>query len=69
MKTKASKRKEQFERLKAVYIGRIVDGMDTKSLCEFVADTMAASLKTYTEEQLLTEINEYYPDLIAEVPA
>ena len=49
------------------YINCIYEGMDMDDLFHFVADTIDHQLEDYTDEQLETEIAEYYPHLLEEV--
>ena len=46
------------------YIEAIIDGMDHKDLWQFVYDTIEHNLETYTDEELKTEIKDYYPHLL-----
>ena len=48
------------------YIEAIIDGMDHKNLWQFVYDTMEQNLETYSDEELITEIKEYYPHILGE---
>lgn len=55
-----------IEQLKSMYVSRIVDNMDTDSLCDFVYDQIMTNLEDYSFEQLKTEISEYDPELLEE---
>jgi len=46
------------------YIDRILDGMSTKDLLRMVGDQIEESLTSYSDEELIAEVEEYYPDLI-----
>ena len=46
------------------YIERIIDGMDHKDLWQFVYDTLEQNFEKYTVDELITEVEEYYPDLL-----
>lgn len=46
------------------YIDRILDNMSTKDLMRLVADQLEESLSSYTDEELISEVEEYYPELI-----
>lgn len=48
------------------YVTRIIDEMDTGALGQWVFDKMRETIEEYTDEQLLTEIQDYYPDLLEE---
>ena len=52
------------ETLMDSYIEAIIDGMDDKDLWQFVYDTIGQNLETYTDEELKTEIKDYYPHLL-----
>jgi len=46
------------------YIQQMIEGMDYKTMERFVYDTMLENLTDYTDEELLTEVTDYYPDLL-----
>ena len=46
------------------YAERIMDGMDMKTMEQFVFDTLVENLTNYTKEELIAEIREYNPDLL-----
>lgn len=46
------------------YIERMIDGMDIDTLCMVVAEYMDSNLDDYTDEQLVNEVREYYPDMV-----
>lgn len=50
--------------LQAEYINAIIDGMDLKDLIAIVYDTMDENLDRYTVDELIEEVNEYYPELL-----
>ena len=50
--------------LQEAYINMIVDGMDWKTMEQFVYDTLDANLDNYTVEELITEVEDYYPELL-----
>ena len=50
--------------LQEAYINMIVDGMDWKTMEQFVYDTIDANLDNYTVEELVTEVEDYYPELL-----
>ena len=47
-------------------IDRIIDGMDTRDMYTFIGDILEEQFDGYTDEQLLTEVTENYPDLLEE---
>ena len=52
------------ETLMESYIEEIIDGMDHKSMYHYVHDNLMDHLKEYTDEELKTEIKDYYPHLL-----
>ena len=48
----------------ADYAQQILDGMDMKVLECFVLDTLKDNLSSYSDEELITEIKDYYPELL-----
>jgi hypothetical protein len=50
--------------LQESYIQQLVDGMDWKTMEQFVYDSLNENLDKYTDEELKTEINDYYPELL-----
>jgi hypothetical protein len=45
-------------------IDRILDDMDLKTLMQLVGDQLDNSYDSYTVDELITEVKEYYPDLL-----
>jgi hypothetical protein len=48
------------------YIDRLLDNMSTKDLLRIVGDQMEENFTSYSDEELIAEVEEYYPDLIEE---
>jgi len=48
------------------YIDRILDNMSTKDLMRLVGDQIEENLSGYSDEELISEIEEYYPELLEE---
>ena len=46
------------------YAEQIMDGMDMKTMEQFVFDTLVDNLTNYSEDELIAEIREYNPDLL-----
>ena len=46
------------------YIRELIDGMDFKSMEAFVYDTMNENLDKYSVDELIEEVNEYYPEIL-----
>ena len=49
------------------YIDRILDNMSTKDLLRIVGDQLEESYLCYTDQELIAEVEEYYPELLEEV--
>jgi len=52
------------ESLVQAYIDRLLDNMSTKDLLRIVGDQMEENLTSYTDEELISEVESYYPDLL-----
>jgi len=50
--------------LQEEYIHQLIDGMDHKTMYQFVYDTLDESLSKYSEAELITEVEDYYPELL-----
>jgi hypothetical protein len=46
------------------YAQQLLDNMDMKTMERFVYDTLVENLTDYTEEELITEVTDYYPELL-----
>jgi hypothetical protein len=46
------------------YVDRILEGMSTKDLMRIVGDQLEKNFSTYSDDELITEVEEYYPDLL-----
>jgi hypothetical protein len=51
------------------YIDRVLENMSTKDLMRIVGDQLEENLIGYTDEELIGEVEEYYPDLLESVTA
>jgi hypothetical protein len=49
------------------YIDRILDNMSTKDLMRIVGDQIEENLSGYSDEELIAEVEEYYPELLEDV--
>ena len=54
------------DKLQEAYIESIIDGMDHKSLWQYVYDNLNDHLDKYTDEELTTEVKDYYPEMLEE---
>ena len=52
--------------LQDTYINEIIDGMDMKDLIRIVYDNLESNLDSYTVDELIAEVEEYYPHLLEE---
>ena len=52
------------QELLEAYIDRILDNMSTKDLMRLVWDQIEESLQGYSDEELIAEVEEYYPELL-----
>lgn len=50
--------------LQSNLINSIIDGMDLKTMWSVLYDYMNESYDKYSEEELITEVKEYYPELL-----
>jgi hypothetical protein len=57
--------KEQFSKLIENYASHIIDGLDSDSLELMVFDLLVREYETYTEEQIIGEIEELYGKEVA----
>jgi len=46
------------------YIQQVIDSMDFKTMERFVYDTLQESFSGYSDEELIAEVEEYYPELL-----
>ena len=66
-----------FEKMKNIdrdqlvedYVQQMIESMDYKTMERFVYDTMVENLTDYTDEELLTEVTDYYPELLENADA
>ena len=64
----------EFEKMKNIdrdqlvedYVQQMIESMDYKTMERFVYDTMVENLTDYTDEELITEVTDYYPELLGE---
>jgi flagellar motor component MotA len=58
--------KEQFNQFVDNYVNLMIDGMDTNTLERMVYDLLTREYETYTEEQIVNEIEELYGEEVAQ---
>ena len=54
------------DQLVSSYVDRILDNYTLKDLLRIVGDQLEENLSSYSDEELLSEIEESYPELIQE---
>lgn len=50
------------------YIQQLIEGMDYKTMERLVYDILKDNLATYTDDELITEVTDNYPELLGDVP-
>ena len=50
-------------------INNIIDGMDMNGLCQLAYDYLNESYDKYSVDELIAEVEEYYPHLLEESEA
>jgi len=50
--------------LQESYIQQVIDSMDFKTMERFVYDNLQDNLQGYSDEELIAEVEEYYPELL-----
>ena len=46
------------------YVQQIIEGMDYKTMERMIYDTLKENLSSYSDEELVTEVEEYNPELL-----
>ena len=52
------------DELQATYINRVLDDMDIKDMMAILYDYMDVEFDKYSVDELIEQVEEYYPDLI-----
>jgi len=52
------------QELLEAYIDRILENMSTKDLMRMVGDQLEESFSSLSDEELIAEVEEYYPDML-----
>lgn len=52
------------ESLISDYVDRVLDNMSTKDLMRMVGDMLEENLSSYSDDELVEEVKEYYPELL-----
>ena len=54
------------QELQEQLIENVIEGMDFKTMWQVLSDFMDQSYDKYTDEELMEEVKEYYPELLEE---
>ena len=54
------------DKLQDDMINRIIDGMDIDGLCQLAYDYLNENYDKYSVDELITEVEEFYPDMMEE---
>ena len=54
------------QELQEQLIDNVIEGMDFKTMWQVLFDFMDQSYDKYTDEELMAEVKEYYPELLEE---
>ena len=54
------------DKLQEDMINRIIDGMDIDGLCQLAYDYLNENYDKYSVDELITEVEEYYPHILEE---
>ena len=52
------------DELQSAYVDRVIDGMDIKTMAQIIADQLHETFDKYSVNELINEVEEYYPDLL-----
>ena len=50
--------------LQEAYIEQIIDGMDHKSMYQYIYDSLEGNFDNYSLNELITEVEDYYPEML-----
>ena len=54
------------DELQQQLVNSMIDGMDFKTMWQVLDSYMMESFDKYTDEELMEEVKEYYPELLEE---
>jgi regulator of protease activity HflC (stomatin/prohibitin superfamily) len=54
------------DQLQEAYIESIIDSMDHKTMYQYVYDNLTDHLDKYSVDELITEVEDYNPELLEE---
>ena len=52
------------DELQTAYVDSIIEGMDIEGLEQLAKDYLNDNFDKYTVDEIITEVEEYYPDLL-----
>ena len=52
------------DELQTAYVDSIIDGMDIEGLEQLAKDYLNDNFDKYTVDEIIAEVEEYYPDLL-----
>ena len=52
------------DELQNAYVDCVIDGMDVKTMAQIIADQLHETFDNYSVNELINEVEEYYPDLL-----
>ena len=52
------------QQLQDAYINTVIDNMDHKDMWALLFDFMDSDLDRYSDQQLIEEVEQYYPELL-----
>ncbi len=52
------------EELISDYIDRVLDNMSTKDMMRILGDQLEENMSSYTDEELIAEVEDHYPELL-----
>jgi flagellar biosynthesis component FlhA len=52
------------DELQSAYVDRVIDSMDIKTMAQIISDQSHENLDNYSVNELINEVEEYYPDLL-----
>ena len=55
------------DELQTAYVDSIIEGMDIEGLEQLAKDYLNDNFDKYTVDEIITEVEEYYPDLLEEI--
>jgi hypothetical protein len=58
---------QQFDDLVSLYAEKLVDGMDMKTMEQFVYDTIVHNVECMSEGDLINEVANYFDDELPEM--